>query len=784
MQRSTASFSLLTWARVLTAALCLSTSLAACGERDSGDKAKKVQQAAASEAEEDRPAAGPTPKSVDNRPAPKLLEPVPVWSKGERAEPMEAAEADAKGYLLLDLGEDWTPYLFSERGTEDEEPVPNAYRATFQALAQGRYPDDYHGRKAREDKYLELYGITPTLEVLRTRFAEQKARACLAKLDLEPLKRFTGFRVYTDNRSAKRRAEIFRVAKLRVEALLARHGVADAEALKEKPGVRLSKRDQRSLRDYERYFEEATAVAAAQARMKCEGYLKGKGAYTTYALDWATHEALAEFERRHRVYGWGYVGAETLVKLREDALELEREAIVRVLTERAMHAAGVIEDGSTSFYGRDKKMRTFEGLDAKDHPIPNLEAAIEQQVIEAFGLQTVESTAAWLESLGPLGATRIVALKAPPLPEYYTGDMELKVEIHRGDVWYEFPYDEEGRERRLPVERRPRLVVYVVYNEQKIPLARYGTTIGGWRTEQVGDEIMFKYKNSPVGKRIWTQIVASPVWLPPESTPARAMLKRSFGRREGKAKYFVNYHETGPSYASAYGLVAAYHKQYRRNEDGTLRVYGDEGIRTHGSQDYMSIMRRHSHGCHRLHNHLAVRLMSFVLAHRPHRRVGQQKIAYRRNLEYNGHRYALAIDQGGYIFELERPLPVYVNEGRIRGSVTKPIATPVPRYRKEWGGYVTGDGVYVRVNKDGSYEEIPPPEELEEVPPELVVLREKAAAEAAEAEAAAAGEQPAGADATAVQSGGQPAKPKPATSAAPATPAVGKPAASAVDATP
>ena len=32
---------------------------------------------------------------------------------------------------------------------------------------------------------------------------------------------------------------------------------------------------------------------------------------------------------------------------------------------------------------------------------------------------------------------------------------------------------------------------------------------------------MWKYKDSPVGPGVWQQIVAAPVWLPPESTPPR-----------------------------------------------------------------------------------------------------------------------------------------------------------------------------------------------------------------------------------------------------------------------
>ncbi len=675
-------------------------------------------------ASEDDSARTITPRSVDTRPAPQLDQPVPVWIEGETRDPVEAAEADASGYLLIDLGEHWTPYLFTERGGPDEEPVPNAYRETYLALARGEFPDDHHGERAREDRFLELYGIPPTLGALKQRFDKVSGLKCFDKLDLEPLKAFEGFLVYTDNRKAHRQADIFRIAKHNVERLLKQYKVAVPSEL---PEAKLSVRDKRWVQDYERNAVEAQAIFAAQERLICEGYLSRKSRYKPYAFDWETHEGLALFEKRHRVYGWGFLGRDTLTHLKEHPLELERQALVRMLTERAMHAAGVIEDGSTSFV-KENEPRTFEGADGREHRIPNLEAEIEARIVNAFGLQTVESTRAFYEKFGDIHDEMLVAVPAPKLPEYYAGDMEITVEIHRGDVWYEFPYDEQGRERSQPVEHRPRLVVFVNYRDQKIPLARYGTTIGGWRTESVEGTVMWKYKDSPVGPRIWTQIVASPVWLPPAGTPAKDMIKRRWGTHPGKEQYYVNYHETGPSYASAYGLVAAYHQKYHERTDGSLRLLGDEGIRTHGSVDYMSIMRRHSHGCHRLHNHIAVRLMSFVLAHRPHRRAGQQSIAYRRDLPFKEFNYVLELKRGGYVFELERPLPINVTEGRIRGRVDKPIVAAIPRYREDLGGYVSPDGRYVKVFPNGRTEEIPPPSTLEALPPEVIAARDKAEA--------------------------------------------------------
>ena len=310
-----------------------------------------------------------------------------------------------------------------------------------------------------------------------------------------------------------------------------------------------------------------------------------------------------------------------------------------------------------------------------------------------------QQRAADVEDVGRrlLQLLRQETLPAIELPEYYSSDIDLSVEVDRGDVWYEFPYDAEGRERAQPVSRRPHTTIYAQYRGQRIALARFGTTVGGWRSDNVGGRLMWRYKNSPAGPRVWSRIIASPVWLPPDSSPPRGLLVPAGGGR-----FEVNYDETGPSYASAYGLVAAYHQLYSEDPEGNIRLGGDQGIRMHGSVDYMSIMRRHSHGCHRLHNHIAVRLMSFVLRHRPHSRRGQQVLGFRRNIEFDGRSYPMAIDAGGYVFRLERPLPVNVLEGRVLGAQLTPIEHEIPKYDPEVGAYVMPDGQWVTVDRHGN----------------------------------------------------------------------------------
>jgi len=639
----------------------------------------------------------PLPPQVSVAPEPELpvsamREPVPFWEHGQSLRPIDAATAAERGYLVLDLGEAWTPYLFSDGTSPSGAPLPNAYRATFLALARGELPDA-PGERAKRDKYFELYGIPPTLSVLRERMLATARLACAESLDLAPLQSFAGLVTYADQPTAKREAAQFEAAKSRTQELLRSQGVSD---LAELDVSKLGKKDAAQLAIYTQRLPQVRALEALQARLKCEGYLQGRGKILPGVMDWATHEALAEYERRHRVFSFGYLGRDSLTPLRQLPLAVDREAVLRVLTERAVHAAGVLEDGSV-------EAATYTGRDGAQHPVPNLVGQLRETLIEAFGLHAPENTLGWINSLGdlPAGAPRYVAIRRPALPEYYGPEMELTLDYDRGDVWYDFPYDDKGQEIPQPVSRRPQVTVSTWYEGQKIPLARFGTTIGGWRSELIDGTVMWKYKGSPVGPRAWQEIVAAPVWLPPDGTPPESLLNKNPQRKlPSDPEYVLNLHEVGPSYASAYGLVAAYHRTYLRRADGRIALGHDEGIRTHGSVDYMSIMRRHSHGCHRLHNHVALRLMSFVLAHRPHERVGQEQIGFRRYVSWKGQSYLMDIPQGGYTFRLAKPLLVNVEEGRIRGRVKAPIEFPIPEFNQQLRAYVMPDGSAVRVRGD------------------------------------------------------------------------------------
>ncbi|MEY4512258.1 MAG: hypothetical protein RLZZ450_4380 [Pseudomonadota bacterium] len=640
----------------------------------------------------------PVEQKPTEPPPPELLQPVDLWKDGKPAGQVDAQGPDAAKYVFLDLGEGFTPILFSDGKDYKGHPAPHKFRATYLALARGEFPKDAYGERAQEDKYLELYGIMPTLAVVRARMKWARELECSKSLDLRALEDFTGIITYQGPDDSLRNQKKFVSAEQAVRGFMSAQKVDDPTFV---VADTLSDKDKAQLALYLDQRDDDLAIKAAQERLLCEGYFKNKGKWVKGAFDWATHEALAEFERRHRVYSWGALGPATVAALRMETSETERETLLRVLDERAMHAFGAIEDGSAT--KPDGAPATFIGADGLTHPVPNLESELRAAVVAAFGLHDAASSYAFLEQLGKLerDGHKYVAIPGPAKPEYYSSEMDLTVSIDRGDVWYDFPFDEAGKERAQSVSRRPHHNIFVNYMGQQIPLASYGTTIGGWKSELIDGSVWWKYKESPAGPVVWKDIVSAPVWLPPTSTPPRDLLKRRKKRKAGETKWEPNYHETGPSYASAYGLVAAYHRPYETTPEGTIRITGDDGIRSHGSVDYMSIMRRDSHGCHRLHNHIAVRLFSFVLEHRPHIRTGHQPTSFIMDFEYEEEQYRIDIKEGGYTFRLNKPIFVTVEEGRIKGKVEEAILTAIPKFNTNCKAYYLPDGTTVVPQPDG-----------------------------------------------------------------------------------
>jgi len=64
------------------------------------------------------------------------------------------------------------------------------------------------------------------------------------------------------------------------------------------------------------------AVRVAQALLTCDGLLSPRAKAAPGSFDLVTHEALAAWERKNDVFGWGLLGGETQEGLLRDPIDL------------------------------------------------------------------------------------------------------------------------------------------------------------------------------------------------------------------------------------------------------------------------------------------------------------------------------------------------------------------------------------------------------------------------------------------------------------------------------
>jgi hypothetical protein len=393
-------------------------------------------------------------------------------------------------------------------------------------------------------------------------------------------------------------------------------------------------------------------IAWLQSHLSCEGLLPASGIDGKAGP--RTAAALGRFRLRHMIPTTGPLDDQTRAALRAGSRELDFRALLRVLRERVVDATGLIEDGSAcGAPGRvlDRELDAAELRDASGWPAlprcaPDLVSPATEAAARALGWTGPD------EALGSpfLDARRrgrvAIALPAHPHPE--PAELALRAEIDRGDVFRRW------RDRGRRVERRPSLVLY----EGEVALVRWPTTIGGWQREKLPDgRVVNRYKASDPGDYVWRDIVVAPVWFAPPSTPDRELVRRA------GSGWAVREDTIGPGTRSAYGLIMLMHHRAIPTRAGVR--YADTAVRTHGSVNFRSLQAGSSHGCHRLYNHLALRLGGFVLRHHAHEVVGALDDRYQRRVTAGERTMWIRRDTRGYGYRLLDPVPLRVLVGTV-----------------------------------------------------------------------------------------------------------------------
>ncbi|MFH2009723.1 MAG: L,D-transpeptidase [bacterium] len=611
-------------------------------------------------ASEGRPASKPalgTPVHWDGKAALPRLPRGKIWAfEDGRRRALPLSEARRLGFTVVELGDSWTPVLFTEQSPLDKQPIPFPYRKRYLDLANDR--TDRQGRKLPRDRsnHLELYGVPPTPSVIRKRLRDRLVRSCMAKVDLKALKAFRGSVSAWGFGFALRRA---RSTRETVNRVLRRKRLAQESQLSQ------TRAGRRILQKLQRAEGRGKAVAAAIQVLRCERLLpeqRRRRLRRTPPGD-ELYTALTAFERKHMIVGQGTLTRDVTLAMARTPDEADADALRRVIRERVVHAAQIIEDGSAL-----RLKPTYLDRRGRERKRTNLVKRFTQAALNNLGLTTPSAVRGFLLAMpAPDLRDLRVALRLPGRPDYYSADMDLEVVIQRGDVFYDPPVDDQGKKVAQYRGRTPRLTLWLNDRGQRIPLVRWRTTVGGWNDEIKDGHVYLKYKPSNVGKRVWRDVVAAPIWIPPPSTPPKEIVRGKKLKKDAM----------GPGHLSAYGLVAAPHLLPVKRR-GELH-YWDQGIRTHGSYNYRSIRAGYSHGCHRLYNHKAIRLFSFLLHHRPHVRVGLEPYPYQHRFEYKGHKFKIKVENRGYVYRFVKPLSVQVTRGRVLGTKKRPIKDYLPK---------------------------------------------------------------------------------------------------------
>jgi len=631
-------------------------------------------------------------------------EPIPVMEGGRIVGQKTREAAQKEGLTVVDLSDDWLSYVFSQ--TPDK---PQPMRPFLLDLANGRLKTGRQYARAHEDRFFEVFGIFPSLNLVRRRLADKKRHLCHDRVKDGVLEELSPKNVIPPE-------ELEKVPNPNPETRAETPMVTTGRTVSPRPLTELEKR----------------AVIAMQAHLRCEDLLRGKA--TPGRMDRWTAEGLKVYQHLHQLADSSKIDADTRVVLLGDSREHDFRLLLRVLRERIVDASGLLEDGSAigiqgTVQGRALDSPEFQPLalsadkapsgappvaeapsaqgqsapaqtppaaavdkSVKIVPAPDLIAPATQAASEALGWRSPETALA--NTLPPpapppgakparkpaskVGAPAplptAVAIKLPPLPSYHTAKMELRAEIDRGDVLLEKPkLDKDGHKKwKPPVADRPTLTLYAKAGDHEVALVRWPTTIGGWKTFEKKDGTMaLKYKESITGEAVWPEVLATPTWHPAPGMPTKRLLVKVGDSFQPKTEII------GPGYRAAYGLVAIPHLQImEKNEKGEPQLM-DLRIRTHGTPGYRSVKRGESNGCHRLHNFEVLRLTTFLIKHHENVRDGLVPEDYVRKLTYKGQEVALESDSKGYRFKLTPPIPVNVLEGDVKGDA-KAIKHLVP----------------------------------------------------------------------------------------------------------
>ena len=343
------------------------------------------------------------------------------------------------GLTVVDLSDDWLPYIFSE---VPDKPQP--LRPYLIDLANGRMRPGSAYARPREDRFFEAFGISPSLNLLRRRLADSKRHACHERVKDAVLEELSPKNVIPPEEPEK-------VPN------------PDPATVRETPMILTG----RTLSPRPLTAVEKRAVVAMQAHLRCEDLLSGKA--NGARMDRRTVEGLKVYQRLLMLADSGSIDLDTRTALLGDSREHDFRALLRALRERVVDATGLLEDGSAlgvlgqvqgrvldsaEFRPLPVEAATAQSAPASEAPTGNVTPAPD---LIAAATQAASQALGWTSPEAVLASTLVVS-PAPPLrrdecsatrqirPSNSTPSRSTSVRL--------YPFAEDGQDRRATRGRR------------------------------------------------------------------------------------------------------------------------------------------------------------------------------------------------------------------------------------------------------------------------------------------------------------------------------------------
>src|SRR3954471_6718389 len=242
--------------------------------------------------------------------------PIPVLEGGRVVGQKTPENARKEGLTVVDLSDDWLPYVFSQ--TEDK---PQPLRPFLLDLANGRLRTGRQYARPHEDRFFEVFGIFPSLNLVRRRLADKKRHACHDRVKDGVLEELSPKNVIPPE-------ELEKIPNPNPETAKETPMVTTGRTISPRPLTEMEKR----------------AVIAMQAHLRCEDLMSGKA--VPGRMDRRTAEALKVYQHLHQLADNSKIDADTRAVLLGDSREHDFRLLLRVLRERVVDATGLLEDGS------------------------------------------------------------------------------------------------------------------------------------------------------------------------------------------------------------------------------------------------------------------------------------------------------------------------------------------------------------------------------------------------------------------------------------------------------